>query len=288
MTEIRDPRPVGILDSGVGGLSVLREIARQLPNEDLLYVADQAHVPYGPRPLEEIRNLALGITRFLLRQGAKAIVIACNTASAAALHTLRATFPDTPIIGMEPAVKPAAERTRTRRIGVLATPATFQGQLFASLVERFGQDVEVLPQVCPGLVQQVEAGDLDGPETRALLRASIAPLLAAGADTLVLGCTHYPFLLPAIADIAGPTVAVIDPSPAVARQTGRVLASRGLQNAADHQGGYTFYTTGDLPTFHALVPRLVNLPGAFAGLAWDAGYELKVRAGMAEPGTPGN
>lgn len=272
-----DPRPVGILDSGVGGLSVLREIARQLPSEDLLYIADQVHIPYGPRPLEEIRELALGITRFLLGQGAKVAVIACNAASAAALHMVRATFPDTPIVGMEPAVKPAAERTRTRRIGVLATPATFQGQLFASLVERFGKDVEVLPQVCPGLVQQVEAGDLDGPETQALLHAYIDPLLAAGADTLVLGCTHYPFLLPAIAHIAGPEVDVIDPSPAVARQTGRVLAARGLENAADHQGRYTSYTTGDLPAFRALVQRLVNLPGEFIGLAWDEGYELRMR-----------
>jgi glutamate racemase len=263
-----DPRPVGILDSGVGGLSVLREIVRQLPNEDLLYVADQIHIPYGPRPLEEIRKLTLGITRFLLGRGAKTIVIACNAASAAALHTVRATFPDTPIVGMEPAVKPAAERTRTRRIGVLATPATIQGELFASLVERFGQDVEVLPQVCPGWVQQVEKGDLDGPQTQALLRSHIDPLIAAGADTLVLGCTHYPFLRPVIESIAGPGVEVIDPGPAVARQTGRVLAARGLENAANHVGQLTFCTTGDLAAFRTLVQRLVNLPGEFVKLAW--------------------
>jgi glutamate racemase len=263
-----DPRPVGILDSGVGGLSVLREIVRQLPNEDLLYVADQVHIPYGPRPLAEIRELTLGITRFLLKQHAKIIVIACNAASAAALHTVRAAFPDTPIVGMEPAVKPAAERTRSRRIGVLATPATIQGELFASLVERFGKDVEVLPQVCPGWVQQVEKGDLDGPETLALLHSHIDPLLAAGADTLVLGCTHYPFMRPAIERIAGPGVEVIDPGPAVARQTGRVLASRGLENAPDHQGRITFCTTGDLAAFRALTKRLVNLPGEYVRLTW--------------------
>ncbi len=277
-----DPRPIGILDSGVGGLSVLREIARQLPHEDLLYVADQAHIPYGPRSLEDIRALTLGIVRFLRAQGAKAIVIACNTASAAALHPVRAAFPDMPIVGMEPAVKPAAERSRVRRIGVLATPATFQGELFASLVERFAQDVEVLPQTCPGLVEQVEAGELDGPQTQALLRTYLSPLLAAGADTLVLGCTHYPFLLPAITQIAGPQVEVIDPSPAVARQTGRVLAARGLENTPGQKANYTFYTTGDVPAFRALVSRLIDLPGTFVGLTWQGGGELAIPSPRSE------
>lgn len=274
-----DPRPIGILDSGVGGLSVLREIARQLPHEDVLYVADQAHIPYGPRPLGDIRALTLGIVRFLRAQGAKAIVIACNTASAAALYMVRAAFPDLPIVGMEPAVKPAAERSRARRVAVLATPATFQGELFASLIERFAQDVEVLPQACPGLVEQVEAGDLDGPQTQALLRTYLSPLLAAGADTLVLGCTHYPFLLPAIVQIAGPQVEVIDPSPAVARQTGRVLAARGLENTPGRQASYTFCTTGDVPAFRALVKRLIDLPGTFVGLTWQEGGELAMLSG---------
>ncbi|MER3545549.1 MAG: glutamate racemase [Chloroflexota bacterium] len=274
-----DPRPIGILDSGVGGLSVLREIARQLPYEDVLYVADQAHIPYGPRPLGDIRALTLGIVRLLRAQGAKVIVIACNTASAAALYTVRAAFPDLPIVGMEPAVKPAAERSRARRVAVLATPATFQGELFASLIERFAQDVEVLPQACPGLVEQVEAGDLDGPQTQALLRTYLSPLLAAGADTLVLGCTHYPFLLPAIAQIAGPQVEVIDPSPAVARQTGRVLAASGLENTPGRQASYTFCTTGDVPTFRALVKRLIDLPGTFVGLIWQEGGELAMLSG---------
>lgn len=269
-----DPRPIGILDSGVGGLSVLREIARQLPHEDLLYVADQAHIPYGPRPLEDIRALTLGIVHFLRAQGAKAIVIACNTASAAALYTARAAFPDLPIVGMEPAVKPAAERSRARRVGVLATPATFQGELFANLVERFAQDVELLPQTCPGLVEQVEAGELDGPQTQALLRTYLAPLLAAGADTLVLGCTHYPFLLPIITQIAGPQVEVIDPSPAVARQTSRVLAARGLENTLGREANYTFCTSGDVPAFRTLVRRLIDLPGTFVGLTWQEGGEL--------------
>jgi len=268
---VSDSRPVGILDSGVGGLSVAREIARQLPHENLLYVADQAHIPYGPRPLDEIRAFSQAIARFLLAQQAKAIVVACNTASAAALHTLRAHFPDIPIVGMEPAVKPAAEHSRTRRIGVIATPATFQGQLFASLVERFAQDVQVLTQVCPGLVEQVEAGDLDGPRTETLLHTCLDPLVAAGIDALVLGCTHYPFLMPAISRIVGPQVEVIDPSPAVARQTGRVLASRGWENATDRRGRHVFYTTGDVAAFAALVQRLTGLPGVVRGLTWQNG-----------------
>lgn len=266
-----DSRPVGILDSGVGGLSVTREIARQLPHEDLLYVADQAHIPYGPRPLDEIRAFSQAIAQFLLDQQAKAIVIACNTASAAALHTLRAHFPDIPIVGMEPAVKPAAEHSRARRIGVIATPATFQGQLFASLVERFAQDVQVLTQVCPGLVEQVEAGDLDGPHTEALLHTYLDPLVAAGIDTLVLGCTHYPFLMSAISRIVGPQVEVIDPSPAVARQTGRVLAARGWENMTDALGHHVLCTTGDVAAFAALVQRLTGLPGVVRGLTWQNG-----------------
>ncbi|RME36964.1 MAG: glutamate racemase [Thermoflexia bacterium] len=171
---------IGVFDSGVGGLSVWREIVRELPGVPTLYVADQAHVPYGPRPLEEVRRFAEGITRFLLAQGATVVVLACNTASAAALHHLRALFPQVPFVGMEPAVKPAVQRTRNGRVGVIATPATFQGELFASLLTRFGRDARVLPQVCPGLVEAVEAGALEAPETEALLRSCLAPLLAAG------------------------------------------------------------------------------------------------------------
>jgi len=197
------PELIGIFDSGVGGLSVWREIARQLPLEDTLYLADQAHVPYGSRSLNEVREHSEGITRFLLGWGAKIIVVACNTASAAALHHLRRTFPDVPFVGMEPAVKPAVERTRTGVVGVIATQATFQGELFASLLERYAGDVGVLIQACQGLVEAVEAGALDTPETEALLRHYLTPLIEAGADQLVLGCTHYPFLRPLIERVVG-------------------------------------------------------------------------------------
>ena len=259
-------RCVGVFDSGVGGLSVWREIARQLPQEDTVYLADQAYVPYGSRRLTEVRELSEGITRFLLDQGAKLIVVACNTASAAALHYLRRAFPNVPFVGMEPAVKPAVERTDNGVVGVIATPATFQGELFASLVERYASDVKVLTQVCPGSVEAVEASRLNTPETQALLRQCLKPLIEAGVDQLVLGCTHYPFLRPAIERVVEAGVAVIDPAPAVARQAGRVLARQRL--AAAHPNGsgqprrtrtghHIFYTSGDAEAFAATFAQLI-------------------------------
>jgi len=273
MSECK-PGVIGIFDSGVGGLSVWREVARQLPHEHTLYLADQAHVPYGFRRLAEVRELSEGITRFLLGQGAKLIVIACNTASAAALHYLRHTFPDVPFVGMEPALKPAAERTHNGVVGVIATPATFQGELFASLVERYASDVRVVTQICPGLVDAVEAGRLDDAETEALLRDYLAPLIEAGADQLVLGCTHYPFLRPAIERVVGKDVAVIDPAPAVACQVGRVLARRNLEADRGHAGHHVFCTSGDGAAFAAMVRRLAPSPGAGAEVRevrWEDG-----------------
>lgn len=266
--------PIGIFDSGVGGLSVWREVADRLPHEDILYLADQAHVPYGSRSLDEVQEFAEGITRFLLEQGAKVIVVACNTASAAALYYLRQRFPDVPFVGMEPALKPAAQQTRTGVVGVLATQATFQGALFASLMERYGNDVRVLTQACPGWVEAVEAGALDVPETEALLRRYLEPLIDAGADQLVLGCTHYPFLRPMIERVVGPGVAVIDPAPAVARQTARVLAQRGLETDSGRLGHHVFYTTGDAASFAALLRRLVPPAGEDAAISpvrWQGG-----------------
>jgi glutamate racemase len=261
----------------VGKLSVWREIARQFPTLNLLYLADQAHVPYGPRPMAQIRQYSTTITRFLLSQGAKLVVVACNTASAASLYHLRAAFPGLPFVGMEPAVKPAAERSRSGVIGVLATVATFQGQLFGSLLERFAGDVRVLTQTCPGLVEAVEAGELDSPATEALLRERLAPLSAARADALVLGCTHYPFVAPLIARVAGPGVRIVDPAPAVARQVGRVLAQRGLMGAGRTvpmslwEGRRVFYTSGELAPFAAQVARLVDERGGVQQVVWQKG-----------------
>ncbi len=263
---------VGVFDSGVGGLSVLREVVRRLPHHDMLYLADSAHVPYGPRRLEEIRALARGITSFLIDRGACVVVVACITASAASLHDLRAHF-QVPIVGMEPAVKPAVEHTRSRHVGVIATQATFQGELFARLVERFAQDTVVHTQACPDLVERVEAGQTDGPETEALLRRYLEPMLAAGIDSLVLGCTHYPFLRPAIERViasAGKQVEVIDPAPAVARQTERVL-ERLDHLVAEGSGQVTYLTSGDPVAFEAQVRRLVDIPGPVRPVRWEGG-----------------
>ena len=217
------PAPIGLFDSGVGGLSVLKAIRQLLPQQSVIFLADQAHVPYGSRALKEVRSYAGSITRFLLRHESNLIVVACNTASAAALYHLRRVFPHIPFVGMEPAVKPAAEYTHSRVVGVLATPATFQGELYASVVERFARGVTVLQHTCPGLVSQIEAGLLDAPETRRILASALGPMLSQGIDTVVLGCTHYPFVIPLIQEITGPGVRVIDPAPAVARQVQRLL-----------------------------------------------------------------
>jgi len=269
---------IGIFDSGVGGLSVWREIVHQLPHEDTLYLADQAHVPYGHRQLAEVQEFSEGVTRFLLDQGAKIIVIACNTASAAALHHLRRSFPEVPFVGMEPAVKPAVEQTSNGVVGVIATQATFQGELFASLVEQYAGDVRVLTQVCPGLVEAVEAGALDTPETEMLLWRCVTPLVEAGADQLVLGCTHYPFLRPTIEQVVGERVTVIDPAPAVARQTGRVLAQWGLEadpaTGRGHVSHHVFYTSGDVATFTRMIERLLSPTGEGVetrAVRWRAG-----------------
>ncbi len=250
--------PVGVFDSGVGGLSVLRDLARQCPAQPLIYLADQAHTPYGDRSLTEIRNLTEGITEFLLAEGAGLIVIACNTASAAALHWLRCRFPDVPFVGMEPAVKPAAERTRSGHVGVIATSATFQGELFASLLDRFAADVTVHTQACPELVPLIEAGELTSGRTREALKGYLAPLLAAGIDELVLGCTHYPFLRPLIQDLAGPGVEIIDPAPAVARQVERVLTQHGWLAAGRPPAVHRLFTTGDRARFEAALQTLLG------------------------------
>lgn len=264
-------RPVGVLDSGVGGLSILREIRAQLPAEPLLYVADQAHVPYGPRTIEEVRAFTVGIARYLIAQGAKLIVVACNTASAAALYPLRTQFPDVPFVGMEPAVKPAASHTHNGVIGVIATEATFQGELYASVVGRFAQDVRVEKQVCPEFVLLAEAGETHTPRAREIIRRRLQPLLDAGIDQLVLGCTHFPFLKDAIQDVVGPGVTIVDPSPAVARQVGRVLDARGLRRAGPEPGAVTACTSADPAALRAVARALLGPAAdtfAYCALRW--------------------
>ena len=275
--QLPSQQPIGIFDSGVGGLSVLRAIRRELPAETLLYLGDQAHVPYGSRPREQVRDFAFAITRFLLAQGAKLIVVACNTASAVALHDLRQAFPEVPFVGMEPAVKPAAETTHTGKVGVLATPTTFAGELYASVVERFAKDVQIFQSTCPGLVEQIEAGDLTGPQTRQILEEALQPMLDEGIDTVVMGCTHYPFVIPLIETITGPEVRTIDPAPAIARQTRRLLEERALLHPEGESGKVRFFTSGNLMAFQRLLPALLDETGPAAGVAWLDDTELMLK-----------
>ena len=263
--------PIGIFDSGVGGLSVLRAIRQQMPAENLLYFADQGHVPYGPRTLGEVRAFSESITDFLLEQSAKLIVVACNTASAAALHYLRESFPDMPFVGMEPAVKPAAEHTNSGVVGVLATPATFQGALYASVVERFAKEVTVLQHTCPGLVKQIEHGDLDAPSTRAILEDALRPMLGSGLDTVVLGCTHYPFAIPLIEQIVGENVRVIDPAPAVARQVKRRLDALNLRQTEDALGTVQILTSGKGARLASIIPQLCRENFPVQEVTWKDG-----------------
>lgn len=259
-------QPVGLFDSGIGGLTAAYAIIRELPNEQLVYFGDTAHLPYGPQPAEAIRAYSAEIAQFLLGQGCKAIVIACNTATAAALSYLRERWPETPFIGMEPAVKPGARATRAGKVGVLATAGTFKSQRYASLMHRFAKEVELLENPCAGLVERIENGQLNGPETEALLSNILEPMLAAHADTFVLGCTHYPFVQPLIEKIVGPGAIVINPAPAVARQLRRILEERQLLSP-ELTGPHRFYVSGEKGNFEALATELL-------------GFGVKVEAGV--------
>jgi glutamate racemase len=269
MNRGNDDRPIGIFDSGVGGLSVLRAVHRQLPVEAIIYFGDQSHIPYGIRPSEEILMFSHAITKFLLNLDSKLIVVACNAASAVALKDLREVFPRTPFVGMEPAVKPAAETTQTRVVGVLATPATFQGGLYASVVERFADNVSLLQDTCPGLVQEIERGGLKSQVARNILESALFPMLAQGIDTVVLGCTHYPFVIPLIQEIVGPDVRVIDPAPAVARQVERILDSRALRSKRDSIPLPQLYTSGNLDHFKTLLPELIDQECIIQMAGWE-------------------
>jgi glutamate racemase len=243
---------VGIFDSGVGGLSVLAEFRRSAPEHPVIYLADQAWAPYGERSLGEVRDRSVMIARDLINRGCDLIVVACNSASAAALHHLREVFPGTQFVGMEPAVKPAASQSERGVVGVLATDATFQGELYASVVDRHSNGAQIVEQACPGLADAVERLGVDAVETRMLVERYVTPLRDAGIDTLVLGCTHYPFLLEAIQDVAGSAVTVIDPAPAVARQTMRLLGD------PETGGDTVLLTTGDAAVFADQIRTLLD------------------------------
>ena len=246
---------MGVFDSGVGGLSVLRALREELPHEHFLYVGDSGCAPYGDRSPEFVIERANTITEFLAREGAKAIVVACNTATAVAVESLRARFA-VPIVAIEPAVKPAASRTRSRVVGVLATTGTLSSPNMTKLLANYGSDVEFVIQPCPGLADQVEKGELDSDETRSLVKRYVRPIVDKGADIVVLGCTHYPFLRALIQEVAGPAVDVIDPATPVARELRRRLESTGLLNEADGNGTERFWTTGQVEVVQPIVRQL--------------------------------
>jgi glutamate racemase len=266
------PLKIGIFDSGVGGLSVLRAIHELLPHLEIVFFADQAHVPYGQRQMQEIRAFSHQITSFLLSQQIDLLVVACNTASAAALKYLRQQFPLLPIVGMEPAVKPASEQTHTKAVGVLATPATFQGELYQSLVHKYGEGLQIFQDTCPGLVEEIEAGNLKGERTHAILAHALQPMIEQHVDTVVLGCTHYPFILDEIRQIAGKRIQVIDPAPAVARRVKSLLSDKfGGRLAVPSHAPMQFTTSGDAAVLQSQIKRLIGLDAAVNSVCWQDG-----------------
>jgi glutamate racemase len=248
--------PIGLFDSGVGGLSVLREIRASMPAEYVDYVADSAHAPWGDKPPSFVRDRALAISRFLLGHGAKAIVIGSNTGTAGSAEALRASLP-VPVVGIEPGIKPAVAATRSRVIGAIVPAAVGESDRLRSLVERFGGGVRIVIQPVPGVVEHVEAGDLEGPELRTMLEAYVRPMLDARADAIVLGSTHYVFLKPLLAEIAGPDVALIETGAAVARRLGNVLDERRLR-AVGGEGGERFWTSGDPASSRLVISSLLG------------------------------
>lgn len=298
MPSVNEAAPIAIFDSGVGGLSVLAELQAELPHERFLYLADTAHVPYGSRSDEEIRLLTEASARWLHEQGAKALVVACNTASAYGLDHLRASFPDWPIVGLVPAIKPAAERTKSGAIGVMVTPATLRGSKLRDLITQWAapRGVEVMLTTSPELVPLVERGEANSADARALLRELLRPLAEAKADQLVLGCTHYPFLAGSITREFKDTFALVDSGRAVARQTARVLSEAGTlvsvpmhcvsNSAASGAGTSTagkgtveFFVTGDPTAAQAIISRLWEGPAAGAGVLVRSavGYQAEPR-----------
>lgn len=241
--------PIGVFDSGVGGLSVLAHLREQLPGESMLYIADAAHAPYGEKSEAYITQRAIELTGFLQAEGVKAVVVACNTATAAALPALRAAFAF-PIIGMEPALKPAAALSRSGVVGILATTASVKSARLSALITNHGAGLEVIAQACPGWVEHVEAGDIHCDAVHQSVQRYLRPLLTRGVDTLVLGCTHYLFLKPVIEAYVGPQVTIVDSGAAVARQTLRILREQAsLCEAHDGLTSRRFFTSGDPQRF---------------------------------------
>lgn len=238
-------QPIGIFDSGVGGTTIWKEIASLLPHEDTIFLADSKYAPYGKRSKEEITVLSIKNTEKLLELNCKMIVVACNTATTNAIKTLRSTY-NIPIIGIEPAIKPAAIRTKTKKVGVLATKGTLSSELFVKTSDLYTQNIEVIEIIGTGLVELIEKGKIDTDEMHTLLHSYIAPMLNKNIDHLVLGCTHYPYLIPILKEMLSNQVTIIDSGEAVARQTKTVLIANNLLNPNSKIGKHNLYTNGDI------------------------------------------
>lgn len=273
-----DERPIGLFDSGVGGLSVLKEVRRELPHEQLIYFADQAHVPYGPRPTQEIRHFSEQIASLLLSFNIKLLVVACNTASAAALGHLRTSFPRIQILGMENAIVQAARSTRNGNVGLLATTVTLQGSFFRSIVRRLGEETNVVARTPHGLVEQIEAGDLEGPAVRAALEEALMPMQTEGMDTLVLACTHYPFIAPTLRALLSAEVQIVDPAPTIAAQTKTLLEEHQALATGRREPGLTYITSGDRRKLLEAARRLIDIPGEAREARWREGSLYLVEA----------
>jgi glutamate racemase len=255
-----DARPLGVFDSGVGGLTVLHELLVTLPNENVVYFGDNARLPYGPRPLDEIRRFALEIGGFLERRGVKLVVVACNSATAAALPDLQRTL-SVPVVGvLQPEAHAAALATRNRKVGLLATRATVDSGRYTELVAAIDAGVEVTAVACPRLVPLIEGDDPFGEETSEAVREVAAPLKEAGVDTVILGCTHYPILRPLFQRVFGRDVTLVFSAEETAREVAETLARKGIENTPDHEGAYSFLTTGDPDAFREMGRRFLQLP----------------------------
>jgi glutamate racemase len=255
MTKQLSNQPIGVFDSGVGGISVLQHIHALLPHENLIYFADSKHAPYGNKTQAEIIARCMEIADFLLQKEVKSLVVACNTATAAAIDILREKF-NVPIIGMEPAIKPAAAASKNGVIGVLATVGTLKSAQFAALLESYGRNVKVVTQACVGLVECIERGELDTPETKALIRQYTAPLLVEGADTIVLGCTHYPFVKQVIQEMVGDKIILIDTGAAVAKQVKRQLDEKELLSVNQEKAEVNFWTNSEAENAAQVIEKL--------------------------------
>jgi glutamate racemase len=272
---------IGVFDSGVGGLWILKNLKIDLPEYNYIYFGDQAHIPYGKKSLEEIKKFSEEIVKFLINKNCQIIVIACNTASTASLKYLREKYPNIIFVGMEPAVKSAVEITQTKRVGVLATPATFQGQLYHSVVERFAQGVEIFTDTCPGLVEQIEKGDLSENKTEKILEKAILPMLEKNIDTIVLGCTHYPFVIPLIKKITREKVNIIDPTSAIVKRVehllefGKELRKSDFLNSGENEK-LEIFTSGQSKEMEILLSKLFSENIEIKQISWNDDLTLNM------------